>query len=140
MNMSRYVKKTKKNKKLTTLITVESVDDFFRRGKKIAKLLDQKKAITPRRIISFEDVVEFTNFLTKNKLKLVSTIRRHPESISRLAVILRRSRAAIDKDVKALEAVGIVKRETIINPGHGRKRIIKITDDNPICIQMQAIL
>ncbi len=53
---------------------------------------------------------------------------------------LHRSRSAIDKDVQLLEAVGIVQSEYIVNPGHGRSRIIKTIDSKPIKLEVEAII
>jgi len=132
--------KLKNNIEPLTLVTVESVEDFFQRGKRTSKLLDQKKTITQRRVISFEDTADLVNFLTKNKLRLVAAIRKHPSSITKLADILHRSRAAIDKDVKVLESVGILKSEYVTNPGHGRYKMVTVVDQNPIQLQVQASL
>ena len=128
----------KKNNLPLTLATTETIEDFFQRGVRTAKLLDQKKSVAARRVISFEDTVDLVSFLTKNKIKLVSVIRRHPNSITKLATALHRSRAAVDKDVKALEAVGILKSEYIVNPGHGLCRVISVVDENPIHLQVQT--
>ena len=40
---------------MKTIIKVSSIDEFFKRGKEIAKLADQGKRIPHERIISFED-------------------------------------------------------------------------------------
>ena len=123
-----------------TLVTVENVEDFFQRGKRTAKLLDRKKAVNARHVISFEDTADLVSFLAKNKLHLVATIRKHPSSISQLADLLHRSRAAVDKDVKDLEAVGILKSEYVSNPGHGKCKVITIVDKNPIQLHVQTSL
>lgn len=137
--MRRYMKKSN-NKNKSTLLTIETAESFFERGRKTAAFLDQKKSVAPRRMISFEDTADLVNFLTNNKLKLVTTVRKHPNSISKLADILHRTRASVDNDVKALEAVGILKSEYVCNPGHGVHRIITAADKNPVILQVQASL
>lgn len=134
------MKKLEKNKEIVFTVKTESKEDFFARGKKIAALLDKGEHITPRRIISFEDPNDLIKFLTKAKLALLAAIRKKPDSISRLAHKLHRSRAAIDKDVQLLESIGIVKSEYVINPGHGRCRIIKTIDSKPIKLEVETVI
>jgi hypothetical protein len=72
--------------------------------------------------------------------KSFAAIRKKPDSISGLAHKLHRSRAAIDKDVQLLESVGIVVSEYIVNPGHGRCRIIRAMDSEPIKLHVEALV
>lgn len=75
---------TKSIKKDNAVITVKTAtrDDFFARGKKIAKMLDEGHSLTASRMISFEDPDDLVKFLTKIKLALLAMLRKHPESIS----------------------------------------------------------
>jgi predicted transcriptional regulator len=114
------------------------MEDFFARGKETARLLDQKKPLTPRRIISFEDPEDLMMFLTKNKLKLIASLRKKPNSMSGLAKLLKRSRAALDKDIHLLESIGLVKSEYIANPGHGKHKVITAIDKSPVKLQVQT--
>ncbi len=134
------MKKLKMNDDVKILVINETIDSFFRRGKDTAKTFDEKKHVSPRRVISFEDPLDLINFLTEKKLNLVASVRKKPRSISDLAKDLKRSRAAIDKDVQLLESVGIVKSKYIINPGHGKCKIISATDANPVRLQVQAFV
>ncbi len=118
----------------------ETIDSFFARGKETAKLLDQKKHLLPRRIISFENVRDLMTFLSENKLNVVAAVRKKPCSLTDLAKILKRSRAAVDKDVQLLESVGIIKSEYVTNPGHGRHKIITPLDKSPIKLQVQTTI
>lgn len=130
----------KNKKKVFTVITVGSTQDFFQRGKKIAKLLDKKVSFSPQRVISFEDTNDMVKFLTVNKLQLMAEIRKQSNSVSNLAQALHRSRAAVDKDIKDLESIGVIKSEYVSNPGHGRCKWVMVTDKNPIRLQVQATL
>lgn len=123
---------------VTVTITNESLESFFKRGQDTASLLDQKKPVAPRRIISFADKRDLIAFLNQNKFKLVATVRKRPETVSKLAELLKRSRAAVDKDVKELESIGIIKTEFQVNPGHGRCKIVKAIDDYPVQLQVQT--
>lgn len=134
------MKNVRKKSEIVFTVKTESVDDFFARGKRIAKMLDKGEKITPSRIISFEDPEDLIEFLTKTKQALLAALRKKPDSITGLAHTLHRSRAAIDKDVKQLEAIGILVSEYVINPGHGRCRIIKPIDNNPIKLHVETAI
>ncbi|HLB42648.1 MAG TPA: HTH domain-containing protein [Gammaproteobacteria bacterium] len=133
------MKKLRKNK-VTISVKTGTRDEFFVRGKKTAKMLDEGQRLTPSRIISFEDPDDLIKFLAKTKLVLLAVLRKKPDSITGLARKLHRSRAAVDRDVQLLESVGIIESEYVTNPGHGRCRIIKTTDLNPIQLRVEAII
>lgn len=61
------MRKLKHCDKKVTVFTVESVENFFHRGKKTAQDIDQKRELTARRVIGFEDPVDFMKFLTRSK-------------------------------------------------------------------------
>lgn len=122
-----------------TLVQQETLVDFFARGIRTAKRLDQKKPVKQRRIISFEDPLDLARFLMDSKSSLMADIRKNPLSITKLAKLAKRSRAAVCKDIQELEAIGMVKSEYQINPGHGRCKIVTAVDKNPIHLQVQTL-
>jgi predicted transcriptional regulator len=134
------MKPSRKSKEIVFTVKTESIDEFFARGKQIAKQLDHGESIVPSKIISFEDPKDLIKFLNHTKLILLAAIRKKPDSISRLASKLHRSRSAIDKDVQLLESIGIVKSEYITNPGHGRCRIIKAVDTKPVKLHVETVI
>ena len=134
------MRKLKKGNDNITLVKNEQLADFFARGKATAKRIDEKKSLEKRRVISFEDPLDLAKFLMHTKLTLVSAIRKKPRSLSRLAKDLKRSRSAVHKDVQALETIGIVTSEYVINPGHGRCKMITAVDKDPIHLAVQAVM
>lgn len=134
------MKKSKRKNELNFIVRTGSIEEFFTRGKHIAKSLDKKKNNPNTRIISFEDPADLISFLTKTKLDLLTALRKKPESITGLARKLHRSRSAIDRDIKMLESVGIVTSEYISSSGHGRFRIIKITNLKPIRFMVEVTI
>lgn len=142
------MKKLKKNIETPIVLKNESLKDFFARGRKIAKILDQEKLSSfklaeyplPIRTISFEDVHDLVKFLTDSKLNLVSAVRKKTFSISDLAKTLHRSRSAVDKDTRLLESVGILKSKYVVNPGHGRCRMVTAFDKKPIKLMVEATI
>lgn len=134
------MKKIRKKNEIVFTVKTEPREEFFARGRRMAKLLDKGERISAARIINFEDPEDLVNFLTKTKQALLAALRKKPDSISELAHKLHRSRAAVNKDVEQLESVGIVKSEYVVNPGHGRCRIVKAIDSNPIKLQVETTL
>lgn len=57
--------KLKRHEEIPVLIINETVDNFFARGRETARLLDQNKPISLRRVISFEDIQDLVKFLQK---------------------------------------------------------------------------
>jgi predicted transcriptional regulator len=134
------MKKPKKDNTTLTLVTSETLESFFARGREFAKQFDKKNHVKKRRVISFEDPRDLAKFLMYTKLKLVSDVRKKPRSITELSKDLKRSRAAIYKDIQALESVGIIKSEYMTNPGHGRCKMIMAVDKEAIHLQVQTLL
>ena len=134
------MKNSRKKGEIVVSVKTESREDFFARGKRIAKILVKGKKISSSRIISFEDTEDLIEFLTKTKQTLLAALRKKPDSISGLANKLHRSRAAIDKDVRQLESIGIVTSEYVVNPGHGRSRIVKAVNSNPIKLYVETVI
>lgn len=134
------MRKQKKHDVNQIIVKTESRKDFFLRGQRRAKLLDGGAVLAPERIISFESADDLVKFLSIAKLMLLAAIRKKPDSISKLAIKLHRSRASIDKDIQLLESVGIVESEYVINPGHGRSRIIKAVDAKPVKLQVETVI
>jgi predicted transcriptional regulator len=134
------MRKSKKLNEIIVHVKTETMDDFFNRGKSLAKRLDKGEKVTSQRIVSFEDPEDLIKFLTQNKRALLAAIRKKPKSISSLANELHRSRSSIDKDIQMLEAIGIVESEYVSNPGHGRCRLIKTVDSNPIRLRVETII
>lgn len=134
------MKKPKRSDDNRIIVKTESREEFFSRGRQRAKLLDAGKLPESERIISFESAEDLVKFLSVAKLTLLAAIRKKPDSISKLASKLQRSRAAIDKDIQLLESVGIVESEYVINPGHGRSRIIRAVDEKPVKLQVETVI
>jgi predicted transcriptional regulator len=62
--------------------------------------------------------------LTPARLDLFTAVKKQTISIQDLAATLGRDVSAVRRDVTALERFGIVSSEQVVNPGHGRVRMI----------------
>jgi predicted transcriptional regulator len=75
--------------------------------------------------LTFEDPAELMRALTAKRVDLIAAIRKQPAGLSELAQTLNRDRAAVDREVKVLASLGLLKTVWEINPGHGRKKIVQ---------------
>ena len=109
----------------TLTLRTGSEEDFFKRGKKLARLTDAGKPIPQERVISFEEPAELLKLLTAAKLDLFRAIKEHPDSITGIAERLHRDRSAVKRDVDQLAAAGLVLIEQQTLPGHGRMKQVR---------------
>ncbi len=114
---------------MKTVIKTSSIDEFFKRGKEIAKLADQGKRIPRERIIAFEDPDDLARLITTAKLVLFREVKECPGSITDLSQRLHRDRSAVKRDIDELERFGLVEVEEIPFPGHGRKKEVRAVAD-----------
>lgn len=110
---------------MKTIIKVASTDEFFKRGKAIAKLADQRKSIPRERIISFENPEDLARLITTAKLVLFREVKECPGSITDLSQRLHRDRSAVKRDVDELQRFGLVEIEEMPFPGHGRRKEVR---------------
>lgn len=101
------------------------VDDFFRSGRKLARLADHRKPIPERQVLSFEDPADLLRLLTNARVKLLRQIQAAPGSISSVAQILGRDRSAVKRDVDELAKAGLLEVTEKALPGHGRMKEVR---------------
>jgi predicted transcriptional regulator len=114
---------------MKTIIKVSTTEEFFKRGKEIARLADQGKPIPMERIISFEDPQDLASLITAAKLVLFREVKSKPGSITDLSQRLHRDRSAVKRDVDELERFGLVEVEEMPFPGHGRRKEVRAVSD-----------
>lgn len=70
---------------------------------------NHKKYIQPEDVIIFESLNGFRNFMTLQKIELLTVIASlNPKSVYELAKIVDRAIAAVQKDCNALESCGFI--------------------------------
>jgi predicted transcriptional regulator len=110
----------------TVTITTAPPEDFFRRGRRLAKLADAGQPIPEQRVISFEDPAELLQLLTPARLTLIQIIKKAPGSIAAIAARLYRDRRAVKRDLDALTRYDLVTIEAKALPGHGRMKEVRL--------------
>jgi predicted transcriptional regulator len=109
------------------IIKTASEGDFFKRGKKWAKLADAGNRLPHEVVISFEDPVDALKLLTQARLALFRSIKEQPDSITGISERLHRDRSAVKRDVDILEKAGMVTVESKVLRGHGRMKEVRVT-------------
>jgi predicted transcriptional regulator len=109
-----------------TKIYTDGLEGFKRRAMERARALDEGRRIPPSRGITFESAADMVRLLTPTRLDLLQTVKKKKRTVSiqELAAILGRDVSAVRRDVTALEKFGIVSSRHVVNPGHGRVRVI----------------
>ena len=108
-------------------INTATVDDFFKRGRQLAKAADRGEQIPNERIVSFEDHADLTKIITAARLALFRAVKEMPGSITQISERLHRDRSAVKRDVVELEHAGLVTISDKVLPGHGRMKEIRVT-------------
>lgn len=125
----RKLKNKLKAKPSLKLVRVKTgtVEDFFSDVKDVMRIADKGKPIKRRAAtLTFVDPEEMLHFLSAAKIKLINSIRRHPDTITNIAKLIKRNRASVYRDINELEKFGLVKTHEEINPGHGRHKIVEL--------------
>jgi predicted transcriptional regulator len=60
----------------------------------------------------------------KKRVEIFQAIRRKEAAVSERAAMLHLDRAAVNRDVRVLEALGLVRTEWAANPGHGKRKVV----------------
>jgi predicted transcriptional regulator len=102
-------------------------EDFFARGRRLAKAADRGQSIPEERIVGFEDPAEVIKLITATRLALFRAVKEAPGSITDIAARLHRDRSAVKRDLDELEQVGLVTIVEKILPGHGRMKEVRAT-------------
>lgn len=112
------------------IITTGTEEDFFKRGRRVAKDLDAGRTIEQQTIISFEDPTDMMRLISSSRLNLFKEIKREPGSIGRIAERLNRDRSAVKRDIDAMQAAGLVSVTEKTLPGHGRMKEVRAIAEN----------
>ncbi|MGB7264052.1 MAG: HTH domain-containing protein [Terracidiphilus sp.] len=111
---------------MKTTIYTDGFEGWAKRARTRAKAITEGRDFPPSRGITFESAADMVRLLTPSRLDLVETIKKKKRTVSiqQLAAALGRDVSAVRSDVTALEKFGIVSSRHVVNPGHGRVRVI----------------
>lgn len=98
------------NKKNTLIIRFKSLDRLEQELMQIPK--GGKGYRQPENVILFESITGFRNFLTLQKLEILTLIAtKKPKSVYELAKMVGRTVAPVQKDCDALKGAGFIQLE-----------------------------
>jgi predicted transcriptional regulator len=127
-------------RKVKVIVSTGIVEEFFNRAHEDARKMDRGEQLPPEIRLTFEDPIEMLRALTVERMKVIKTVQKHHASkptVSKLAVMLKRDRKAVSRDVKVLESFGLLKTREQANPGHG---IMKVVEPLAEKYQLTAII
>ena len=122
MDEMMFMKRTAKNLKVSS----GSVEGFFERSLDRARKLDRGEKLPAEMRLTFADPADLLRVLTAERVRVLHAVRKKPASVSDLAIVLKRDRTAVRRDVKILISFGLVKTQEETNPGHGRRKIVAL--------------
>jgi predicted transcriptional regulator len=102
-------------------------EDFFKRGRELARAADRGEPLPDERILSFEDPADMMKLITSARLALFRAVKEMPGSITEISERLHRDRSAVKRDVDELERAGLVMVAEKVLPGHGRMKEVRAT-------------
>ena len=133
--------KKSKNKNVAikfTKVKTGTVEDFFASVKQAMRGIDKGEVFEKRcATLTFADPTEMLHFLSAAKIKLINSIRKHPDTVTNIAKVIKRDRSSVYRDISQLQQFGLVKVHEEINPGHGRHKIVELT--SPL-LKLEAII
>jgi predicted transcriptional regulator len=109
---------------MKTAVHTDGFEGWAKRARARAKAVDEGRDFSPSRGITFENAAEMVRLLTPARLDLFQAVKNQTVSIKDLAAALGRDVSAVRRDVVALELFGIVRSRQVVNPGHGRVRVV----------------
>lgn len=121
----------------SVIVSTGTVEEYFARGRKIARQVDRGDLQTPEFTLTFEDPGDMFAVMTPARLELFRAAKANPSSITAIAHQLQRDRSTVKKDVDILVAAGLLNVEEVPLPGHGRQKFVRATADR---IQLQAVV
>jgi predicted transcriptional regulator len=108
---------------------VKVFDDGFeghvRRSLGRAKARQAGERLETETAITFADPLDMVECLSKERIRIVQTIKKRKLSISSLAEELGRNRGSVTRDVNKLRKFGLLRLREQVNPGHGVVQIVE---------------
>jgi predicted transcriptional regulator len=114
--------------KVKVSVSTGTVETFFKRAHQDAKKMDRGELLPPEIRVTFEDPIDMLRALSVERMRVIKIVRKHHATnptVSTLAVMLKRDRKAVSRDVKLLESLGLLKTRDEPNPGHGVRTIVE---------------
>lgn len=106
-------------------VNTGQAEAFFKRSLARARRLDRGEKLPAQLRLTFEDPADLLRVLTAQRLRVLNAVRVKPAPVSELAILLKRDRTAVKRDVRILTSFGLLQSREEANPGHGRRKIVE---------------
>jgi predicted transcriptional regulator len=103
----------------------DGFEGHVRRSLARAKTRQAGERLEAETAITFADPSDMVECLSKERIRIVQTIRKRKMSISSLADALGRNRGSVTRDVNKLRKFGLLRLREQVNPGHGVVQIVE---------------
>ena len=110
---------------MRTRVFTDGFEGWTKRARARAKAMDQGRKLTTSREFTFQSAAEMARLLTPARVDLFEEVKKRSASIKDIAASLGRQVPAFRRDVSALEMHGILQSEHVVNPVHGRVRVVR---------------
>lgn len=98
------------------------------KSREVARALDAGAEVLPyARTFTCVEFQAFISELTPKRFEILRLAIQRKRSIGDLALAAHRDQSAVSRDVAKLQSLGLVKVETVANPGHGLMKIVTPT-------------
>lgn len=105
----------------TVTFTIEPFTESLNRFKEAFKAVQAGRHVKPQEVVGFTSLEAARNFLTRERLALLHTIKsQHPSSIYELAKITGRDLKNVQEDVRILERHGLLR---IARQPRGKRKV-----------------
>ncbi|MCF8210784.1 MAG: hypothetical protein K9K38_15505 [Rhodoferax sp.] len=95
------------------------------KSKAVARALDEGAESLPySKVFTSFEFEDFMTQLTPKRFELLRMASKGRHSIADLALASHRNPSAVSRDVSKLSELGLVKVESVINQGHGRRKVV----------------
>ncbi len=118
-------------------VNTGTTEEFFTRGREIARKVDRGEPLDPEYTLTFEDPADMFAVMSPARLDIFRAAKAEPASITAIAQRLHRDRSSVKKDVDMLAAAGLLDIEEIPLPKHGRQKFVSASADR---IYLQAVV
>lgn len=109
------------------IVSTGTAEEFFKRSLERAKKLDRGERLAPEIRVTFENPADLLRALSFQRIRVLQVIRCEPKytTLSSLAVLLKRDRKSVSRDVALLESLGLLRTHNQVNPGHGVVKVVE---------------
>lgn len=115
-------------RKARVIVNTGTVEEFLERAHKDAKKMDRGERLSPEIRVTFEDPIDMLRALSVERMRVIKIVQKHhvtKPTVSKIAMMLKRDRKAVSRDVKVLESLGLLKTREQLNPGHGIMKVVE---------------